>query len=107
MQTVFASSAPEFWGHHAMLDSIWDVWQQKGEEYKWAAFTEKDLLLYGFKQTRRSLYIDNDNLAGCGIKIKYEIFDMKDLIEDENNFEESEEFDGGKVSVNVINYVAI
>ena len=71
MLSTFSSSAPEFWNHHSMLDCIWDAWQQKGEEYKNIKFDKKSDKLLGFMPIEyKKLYIDNENLAGCGIKIK-------------------------------------
>lgn len=87
MATVYASYSPEFWSHHAMLDSIWDEWQKKGQQYKFAAFPERDTILIAYESKEyHHWYVDNDDLGGCGIRVKYDgIFHDDEIVRKEND----------------------
>ena len=76
MGTDYASAAPEIWLHHAFIDAIWDRFQKKGIEYKFHNLTTTGnnffLIEFTSPKLKGSDYIDNDNLAGCNMKIVYE-----------------------------------
>ena len=77
MGTLVSNYSPEFWPYHSMIDALWTYWQNKGPDYKKPLMDDKKTILIGFNE-QRSLYQDNDNLGGCGVKIKYtEIFPYK------------------------------
>ena len=69
-----SSNAPEFIFLHSFIDKIWTTWQTKGDDYKFAFFTESKFKL-PFSSTYGWQWLDNDNLPG-GIKVRYE--DVRD-----------------------------
>ena len=75
MRTDLASITPEIWLHHAFLDAIWDQFQKKGRDYKFHKLKRSgnhfDLLLFK-GETKADEFIDNQNLAGCSIKVMYQ-----------------------------------
>ncbi|XP_078345458.1 tyrosinase-like [Oculina patagonica] len=72
-----SSNAPEFIFLHSFVDKIWTTWQNKGDDYKFASFSESKIKL-PFSSTYGWQWLDNDNLPG-GIKIRYE--DVRDGME--------------------------
>lgn len=75
MESSFASNSPEFWLHHAMLDNIWDKWQKRGKAYKFVGYktNTRPVTLLAFRpKEKRRYYVDNNNLAGCGLRIRYQ-----------------------------------
>ncbi|XP_057309949.1 uncharacterized protein LOC130647957 isoform X1 [Hydractinia symbiolongicarpus] len=75
MESNFASNSPEFWLHHTMLDNIWDKWQKRGKAFKFVGYKRRTrpvtLLAFRPKEKRR-YYVDNNNLGGCGLRIRYQ-----------------------------------
>ena len=72
MSTGYASRTPEFWSHHAMLDALWDKWQKKGSNYINLRIKQAEILNSFIPVEYSKFYIDNKNLAGCGIKVAYQ-----------------------------------
>ena len=72
MQTEYASSSPEFWSHHAMLDAIWYEWQNKCIKCVHFGYSGSTERLVGFKPyLYRHDYINSSKLGGCGIQVTY------------------------------------
>jgi len=70
METDYSSSSPEFWLHHSMLDCTWEKWQNKGHVFKHNFYQNKHIKLMAFQPSEyRYKYVQNNNLAGCGIKV--------------------------------------
>ena len=69
MCTHYAATAPEFFPHHAFLDKIWFLWQQKSPKHKNTFFEKSEKKLTGFPHTAKEL-IDSHNLPGL-VKVTY------------------------------------
>ena len=70
MATEYSSHTPEFFLHHAMLDSLWDNWQRQGPA---SAFKDKSVYpvpLVGFPGEVGESMVDNDALGDC-ISVSY------------------------------------
>ncbi|XP_065062000.1 hemocyanin 2-like isoform X3 [Rhopilema esculentum] len=72
MCTHYAGTAPEFFLHHAFLDKIWFMWQQKSIEHKHVHFAKSRQKLVGFSHTAHEL-IDSHSLPGH-VKVSYTKF---------------------------------
>nr|XP_012559473.1 tyrosinase [Hydra vulgaris] len=73
METTYASFAPEFWSHHAMLDAAWYFWQQKDKQRISQKFPGTNNTLLAFQPPElRNNYINSKSLGGCGIQVAYE-----------------------------------
>ena len=74
MCTIYASLTPEFYLHHAILDKIWYVWQQKGGRYKYAFFRcmGDPMKKYKCPYSQNQL-IDSKDLPGC-VRVEYSDF---------------------------------
>lgn len=69
MSTGCASFAPEFLISHAMLDGMWDFWQNKGPEYKQILANDSTPTLVF--NTPRFYLVDNNNLGLSNTRVKY------------------------------------
>ena len=69
MCTHYAATAPEFFLHHAFLDKIWFLWQQKSSKHKNAFFGLSEKKLTGFPHMAKEL-INSHSLPGL-VKVTY------------------------------------